>query len=250
MLRPSHRPTLFPYTTLFRSTSALRTSRNFIVSRNTPASIAQCRCAVIGAASVRSRGPMNFPSTTFASSAIFHCWLTKTKISDRKSTRLNSSHRCISYAVFCLNAPSIPQTYTLSLHDALPIYVSFANVAQFYRFPQYTRVDRTVSLRGDRRGLRAQSGTNEFSINNVRFLSDFPLLANENENLRSEEHTSELQSPMYLVCRLLLECSVHPTDLHSFPTRRSSDLRQLCERRAILSFPAIHPRRSHSVVAR
>src|SRR5437762_3361225 len=30
---------------------------------------------------------------------------------------------------------------------------------------------------------------------------------------------------MYLVCRLLLESSVYPPDLHSFPTRRSSDLR-------------------------
>src|SRR5262245_37136648 len=41
---------------------------------------------------------------------------------------------------------------------------------------------------------------------------------------RSEEHTSELQSLRHLVCRLLLECSlVHP-HLHSFPTRRSSDL--------------------------
>src|SRR5437762_2283811 len=29
---------------------------------------------------------------------------------------------------------------------------------------------------------------------------------------------------MYLVCRLLLECFVHTHDLHSFPTRRSSDL--------------------------
>src|SRR5437764_10513314 len=29
--------------------------------------------------------------------------------------------------------------------------------------------------------------------------------ARETENARSEEHTSELQSPMYLVCRLLLE---------------------------------------------
>ena len=28
---------------------------------------------------------------------------------------------------------------------------------------------------------------------------------NDEEKLRSEEHTSELQSPMYLVCRLLLE---------------------------------------------
>src|SRR5437762_1714411 len=69
---------------------------------------------------------------------------------------------------------------------------------------------------------------------------------------RSEEHTSELQSPMYLVCRLLLEkkkkknkkpnkVTTYPSpsttlffffqssgahrDLHSFPTRRSSDLR-------------------------
>ena len=36
--------------------------------------------------------------------------------SDRKSTRLNSSHVRISYAVFCL------EIYTLSLHDALPIF--------------------------------------------------------------------------------------------------------------------------------
>src|SRR5690606_26346242 len=42
--------------------------------------------------------------------------------------------------------------------------------------------------------------------------------------LRSEEHTSELQSRENLVCRLLLEGYAHPPDLHSFPTRRSSDL--------------------------
>src|SRR5262245_22297531 len=41
---------------------------------------------------------------------------------------------------------------------------------------------------------------------------------------RSEEHTSELQSLRHLVCSLLLECSGAPRDLHSFPTRRSSDL--------------------------
>src|SRR5687768_3532364 len=40
---------------------------------------------------------------------------------DRKSTRLNSSHGYISYAVFCLNATATPEIYTLSLHDALPI---------------------------------------------------------------------------------------------------------------------------------
>src|SRR5262245_42701859 len=38
---------------------------------------------------------------------------------DRKSTRLNSSHLGISYAVFCFSAT--PNISTLSLHDALPI---------------------------------------------------------------------------------------------------------------------------------
>src|ERR1035438_8407108 len=41
---------------------------------------------------------------------------------------------------------------------------------------------------------------------------------------RSEEHTSELQSLRHLVCRLLLESYGDHRDLHSFPTRRSSDL--------------------------
>src|SRR5438552_2329462 len=42
---------------------------------------------------------------------------------DRKSTRLNSSHQIISYAVFCLKSWSNAVTSYLSLHDALPIYV-------------------------------------------------------------------------------------------------------------------------------
>ena len=46
---------------------------------------------------------------------------------DRKSTRLNSSHGYISYAVFCLkktffNDTATTEIYTLSLHDALPIF--------------------------------------------------------------------------------------------------------------------------------
>src|SRR5699024_1450825 len=41
---------------------------------------------------------------------------------------------------------------------------------------------------------------------------------------RSEEHTSELQSRFDLVCRLLLESHSQHLYLHSFPTRRSSDL--------------------------
>src|SRR5438552_2221366 len=42
-------------------------------------------------------------------------------IGDRKSTRLNSSHQIISYAVFCSNPTAPPEPSTLSLHDALPI---------------------------------------------------------------------------------------------------------------------------------
>ena len=38
-------------------------------------------------------------------------------------------------------------------------YVTFANVAQFYQFPEYTRVNRTVALRSERRVIRAQAGT-------------------------------------------------------------------------------------------
>src|SRR5206468_2917260 len=43
---------------------------------------------------------------------------------DRKSTRLNSSHDQISYAVFCLKLQATAEIYTLSLHDALPIFES------------------------------------------------------------------------------------------------------------------------------
>src|SRR3712207_7356580 len=49
----------------------------------------------------------------------------------------------------------------------------------------------------------------------VRFLSCEPLLG----PLRSEEHTSELQSRQYLVCRLLLEKKKNPPHL---PTRPST----------------------------
>src|ERR1035438_1170109 len=44
---------------------------------------------------------------------------------------------------------------------------------------------------------------------------------------RSEEHTSELQSLRHLACRLFLQSGPRHRDLHSFPTRRSSDLTPL-----------------------
>src|SRR5690625_427947 len=48
---------------------------------------------------------------------------------DRKSTRLNSSHVAMSYAVISLNATATPELDSLSLHDALPIYGQVREVA-------------------------------------------------------------------------------------------------------------------------
>ena len=75
-------------------------------------------------------------------------------------------------------------------------YVSFANVAQFYQFPQYTRVNRDVSLRNDRRGLRSQAGTSEININGVRFFSDFPILSNADDTLVSAMDVSKIIEPI------------------------------------------------------
>src|SRR5438094_1017894 len=74
MIRRPPRSTLFPYTTLFRSSSAVRTISLELVSR------------------VRTR------ILAVEKSGL----TTEEKVLDRKSTRLNSSHRTISYAVFCL----------------------------------------------------------------------------------------------------------------------------------------------------
>ncbi len=75
-------------------------------------------------------------------------------------------------------------------------YVSFANVAQFYRFPQFSQASRTVSLRDERRGIRAQAGTKEFYINGVRFFSNYPLVARENENLISVIDVAKIVEPV------------------------------------------------------
>src|SRR5438067_5842192 len=78
---PPPRPSLFPYTTLFRSDAAIPRG----LSHATPVYVARAEAAILedvdgnrclGASDVDRR--------------------------DRKSTRLNSSHVSISYAVFCL----------------------------------------------------------------------------------------------------------------------------------------------------
>src|SRR5947208_13264541 len=74
------------------------------------------------------------------------------------------------FSFFFFNDTATTEIYTLSLHDALPI-------SRPVRRSPHTTAQQTRSLEADSRAI----GT------------------------RSEEHTSELQSPDHLVCRLLLE---------------------------------------------
>src|SRR5205823_13220036 len=102
-------------------------------------------------------------------------------------------------------APSATQPYTLSLHDALPISLLDPDVV--------FRHDRTAVPAGASREVRgALAVARQFS---GRAQGARPALVNGSVglvvarhgrlSLRSEEHTSELQSLAYLVCRLLLE---------------------------------------------
>ena len=75
-------------------------------------------------------------------------------------------------------------------------YVTFSNVARFYNFPEYTRVSRNVSLRSERRGIRAQSGTSELYINGVRFLTGFPILTTGTDELISAMDISKIVEPI------------------------------------------------------
>lgn len=75
-------------------------------------------------------------------------------------------------------------------------YVTFSNLAHFYQFPEYTRVSHTVSLRSQRRGIRAESGKSELYINGVRFLTDFPILPGPNDELISAMDVAKIIEPV------------------------------------------------------
>src|SRR5438552_10863196 len=87
------------------------------------------------------------------------------------ATRLLPVDICLSF-FFLYNVPATTEIYTLSLHDALPIC---------------------------RRGHVFVGGRDPRTCNRA-----------SGRRNRSEEHTSELQSPDHLVCRLLLEKKKRP----------------------------------------
>src|SRR3712207_8465005 len=95
MIRRPPRSTLFPYTTLFRSLRRVRRGRT--ADRGHPPA------SVRGRAARRDReGALRRVQRAAAAAR------------DRKSTRLNSSHANISYAVFCLKKKKNVNVYSLS----------------------------------------------------------------------------------------------------------------------------------------
>src|SRR3712207_6931888 len=98
MIRRPPRSTLFPYTTLFRS--AELTS---MPPENLAARLEELRR--LGLATELAGGLWRTLPLPEAAKA-----LRAQPISDRKSTRLNSSHANISYAVFCLQKKTIPSS--------------------------------------------------------------------------------------------------------------------------------------------
>src|SRR2546430_6215000 len=92
---------------------------------------------------------------------------------------------------FFFNDTATTEIYTLSLHDALPIYLLIVDIM----LPHKDGWELVAELRRDRVRTPILFLTARDSVRDrVKGLE-----------LRSEEHTSELQSQSNLVCRLLLE---------------------------------------------
>src|SRR3712207_8884349 len=99
MIRRPPRSTLFPYTTLFRSKHRPR-----LLSDNGPAFLAADLAAYLQEHGMRHTRGQPFHPMTQGKIERYHRSLKNVICleKDRKSTRLNSSHANISYAVFCL----------------------------------------------------------------------------------------------------------------------------------------------------
>src|SRR5438876_4976978 len=94
MIRRPPRSTLFPYTTLFRSTGTVTPLRAFVPVER-------------GLHSEKLHPPRGVAASGF-------------RPLDRKSTRLNSSHPSISYAVFCLKKKKTHQNINQTNSQTIP----------------------------------------------------------------------------------------------------------------------------------
>src|SRR5256885_12964204 len=97
MIRRPPRSTLFPYTTLFRSTGDGRNALSGFPKESES----------------RYRDSLSFGK-------------------DRKSTRLNSSHLVISYAVFCLKKKKKDHFFCISIYESFKLDEGNTHVARLY----------------------------------------------------------------------------------------------------------------------
>src|SRR3712207_7256800 len=100
---------------------------------------------------------------------------------------------------FFFNDTATTEIYTLSLHDALPISLAPKKMKTAMRM---------------RKGLLKNPRTKKLIAKSWPIEEEISV-ALTGPRRRSEEHTSELQSRQYLVCRLLLEKKKHIAQLHS-----------------------------------
>src|SRR3712207_9581129 len=92
------------------------------------------------------------------------------------------------YVFFFFNDTATTEIYTLSLHDALPIWP---------RSPSASAKNSDAPLTTRCWSVKPGSDATKPVMRSIRRM--------RSRSPRSEEHTSELQSRQYLVCRLLLE---------------------------------------------
>src|SRR5690348_582430 len=144
---------------------------------------------------------------------------------DRKSTRLNSSHPSISYAVFCL----IPLPRRSTLFPYTTLFRSLGIVRQVQEVDVHLGVvalEHVAEIAG-----RVADGGEEEAVEGLQvrrhshFHRGFDDGADEGAE-RSEEHTSELQSPVHLVCRLLLDPA--PTTLYTLSLHDALPISRNC----------------------
>src|SRR3712207_7467678 len=101
MIRRPPRSTLFPYTTLFRSRIAERVADGAVLQEVLQAVVDEV-AALVGADRATLRRLTGDGAPVLAAHAAAGAPHPALLAADRKSTRLNSSHANISYAVFCL----------------------------------------------------------------------------------------------------------------------------------------------------
>src|SRR5207253_4514914 len=104
----------------------------------------------------------------------------------------NTYRSTLVHSLFFFNNPATTEIYTLSLHDALPIYFQPGALPGRRKTQRHCRRAQPRGRRQVRLFCHAQRHGEEVRAQGIL-------------TVRSEEHTSELQSRGHLVCRLLLE---------------------------------------------